>query len=128
MADLIGSGQVIRNGISIRDTRAGRRLVTVHIRGRVECVNNVLIFVDKWLEARRGHQNQHEVRGYRYSYHAWLRNTERTILRYDSAHGEELHRHVLRPDGNEVREPITIDRLPTLTDFIEESIALAATL
>jgi hypothetical protein len=125
---LVKEGKVLRDVLSFIETADGQKLVTVNIRGRIECAGDVLVFVDKWLDVRRGRKNRYEVKGYSYSYHAWLRNTSRTPLRYDTAHGfEGLHRHRFVPaEGREVAERISLDQLPTLTGFIEEALQIAA--
>ena len=93
---LANSGKVLRDGLSIIETRDGKELLAVNIRGHIECASDVLIFVDKWLEARRNQHGHYEVQGYSYSYHAWIRNSETTLLRYDTAHGlDGLHCHRL---------------------------------
>lgn len=130
MAALNESGLVIRSGLSIIETRAARQgheLLKVNITGRIECASRVLIVVDKWLDVRRGRQRRYEVKGYSYSYHAWVRNTRCNLIRYDTAHGiERLHRHRLNTmNGQMEYHEIELCDLPTLSDFIVEALVIA---
>ena len=130
MAGLSAEAKVLHNGLSTTETRRRQELVSVNIKGRIECASDVLILVDKWLEVRRGAQGHYEVKGYSYSYHAWLRATATTLIRYDSSHGlDRLHRHSLDlATSQQIQEPIPLDDLPTLTAFIEEALSIAADL
>lgn len=130
MAGLAAEGKVLHYGLSTVETRRRRELVSVNIKGRLECAFDVLVLVDKWLEVRRGAQRHYEVKGYSYSYHAWRRGTGTTLIRYDSSHGlDRLHRHSLSlATLQEIQEPISLGDLPTLTDFIEEALGIAADL
>lgn len=126
MGDLAKQGIVESDALSFTDIRKGRRIVAVHIEGRIDCTSNVTIFVDKWLDVRRNRRGQYEVRGSSYSYNAWLRGSNKQMLRYDSAHGlEELHRHTFDSAGHESREIILLDDLPTLDRVILEAVASA---
>ncbi len=130
MAALIESGLVIRSGLSIIETRAarqGQELLKVSIAGRIWCAFRVLIVVDKWLDVRRGRQRRYEVKGYSYSYHAWVRNTSCTLIRYDTAHGiERLHCHRLNTMSGQMEyHEIELCDLPTLSDFIVEALVIA---
>jgi hypothetical protein len=82
------------------------------------------------LAVRRSQRGRYEVRGISYSYHAWLRESELDLLRYDTSHGMgELHRHFFDDQGREVEvRPIVLADLPTLTGVIEEAVGLAALL
>ena len=132
MRALIESGKVTRNRLSFVETRDDKRkqeLLTVQVAGRIECAFDVLIVVDKWLEVRRGRHNRYEVRGHSYSYQAWLRNSHE-LVRYDTSHGiERLHCHRLDPETKQTSiTQIALEDLPTLTDFIEEALGIAARL
>lgn len=123
MQTLMDEGLVLRSRLS-RIEIGGKKLQKVQIRGRVECARDVVIVVDKWLEARYNHRNQCEVRGFSYSYEACLRGG-RQLVRYDSAHGlDRLHRHTYDPrTGKEIDEqPIALGDLPSLSDFIREGV------
>jgi hypothetical protein len=129
MSALAKEGVVLRDGLTFTETRDHKELVAVQIRGYIECAGNLLVFVDKWLDVRRGKQRRYEVRGTSYSYHAWVRGSGATLLRYDSAHGlDQLHRHRLIADGSEIVEPIHLGMLPTLTGFIREALDSATQL
>jgi hypothetical protein len=103
---------------------------TVHLAGQIDCANGVALDVNKWLAVRRSRRGRYEVRGVSYSYHAWLRESELDLLRYDTSHGMgELHRHFFDDQGREVEvRPIVLADLPTLTGVIEEAVGLAALL
>ena len=128
MAALLRWGAVLRDGLSFIETRDGKELLQVRIHGRIECRDGVLVVVDKYLDVRRGRQQRYEVKGVLYAYQAWFRDSERTIIRYDTAHGgiADIHCHRRNPSsGRLVREDMPIATLPTLTDFIIEALALA---
>jgi hypothetical protein len=122
LAHLTKGGEVTRDRLNFRETRAGHELVSVNITGRIECAAGVLIAVDKWLAVRRGKRGQYEVKGSSYSYHAWEKGAGATLVRYDTAHGiEGLHRHRIDPETRaETRDEVSLDDLPTLADFIVE--------
>lgn len=67
---LIASGKILHSGLSFIETAAGNELISVNIRGYVECAAGVVIMVDKWLDVRRGRNRRYEVQGSSYSYHA----------------------------------------------------------
>ena len=126
MTALLAAGTVIRDRLSRLEVQDGGELIAVQLRGRVECTNQLVVFVDKWLDVRRQRRGQYETKGMSYSYHAWVRGTRRTLLRYDSAHGlDGLHCHRLLPSGEELVHSVKLDALPTLTGFIEEAVGLA---
>jgi hypothetical protein len=130
MDDLARRGIVDRETLTFVEQRdASNELRKIQIRGRVQCPDGVVIIVDKWLDVRRGPQRRYEVKGERYSYHAWRRSSPRLhLFRYDSAHGlDRLHRHEFDLlTGIEVAEPeqVRIENLPTLDLVILEAVAL----
>jgi len=83
-------GLVERNGLSFYESvdRSGET-VLVTIRGRLVCVNHVVIRIDKKLETRRSRANRLEVRTRFYQYHAWVRShpgqPRRDLIRYDNS-------------------------------------------
>lgn len=128
MTALLKTGAVLRDRLSFVETADGRELVQVRVFGRIECRDGVVIYVDKYLDVRRGRQRRYEIRGARYSYQAWFRDPEQTIIRYDTAHGglKGIHCHRRNPSsGRLVRQAITLEQLPTLSDFIEEVLGIA---
>lgn len=113
--------------IEVRDERSGE-LVAVNLRGRIRCVDDVVIMVDKWLGVRRGRDNHHEVLGQSYRYHAWQRGrSRRDLVRYDSAHGlTHLHRHEFDAAGRETAiVPLDLQTMPRLDLVIQEAVRLA---
>ncbi len=125
MTELLDSGTVLRDNLSRVETRDGGELVAVRIHGSIECAGDLLVVVDKWLDVRQNERGQHQVRGRRYVYQALVRKTGVTILRYDNSHGDDLlHRHVA---GEDEPAPISLDELPTLAGFIEESLGILQT-
>lgn len=127
MQRLEESGLVLRNRLTFTEVRDGGRPQQVQVRGRIECANDVVVFVDKWLEVRRGRQGRNEVRAFSYSYHAWIWSSRRQLLRYDSAHGlHALHRHRFDPHtGEEQVTAVSLKDLPTLDGVIREAVDLA---
>lgn len=127
MGRLMAEGLVQRHGLSRIEIRERKRILKVQIRGRVECTRDVLVIVDKWLEARYNRRGQCEVRGFSYSYQACLRD-EKQLLRYDSAHGlGELHRHeydLVTGEESDLRL-IALDDLPPLDEVIREALEKA---
>lgn len=124
MTELMDVGAVLKDNLSRVETRDRGELVTVRIHGSIECSNDLLVVVDKWLDVRRDDRGQHQVKGRRYVYQALIRTTGVTVLRYDNAHGDDrLHRHV---QGEKEPMPISLEELPTLTGFIEESLRIVA--
>lgn len=118
ITNLFDEGIVLLDGLVFEEHRTGRVLTDVHIAGRISCADSLMVEVDKWLEADGSRDPL--VRGYSYSYQAWVAETEREVLRYDSAHGlGNLHCHVfdLRT-GDETVIPCPLDRLPSLDGFI----------
>jgi hypothetical protein len=124
MTELMDAGAVLKDNLSRVETRDGGELVSVRIHGSIECSTDLLVVVDKWLDVRRDGRGRHQVKGRRYVYQALVRTTGVTVLRYDNAHGNDrLHRHV---QGQDEPIPISLDDLPTLTGFIEESLSIVA--
>lgn len=124
MENLLNEGVVLRDGLSRNETTFRRQIRQVQIRGRVECARDVIVFIDKWLLARRNAGGRIEVKGYSYSYQAFHRTSGRQILRYDSAEGlDRLHKHLFNKAGRETdREPITLSQLPSLDAFIRDAV------
>lgn len=127
MDRLADFGTILDDRLTItREVDEAGELRAVHVEGTVTCTDGVAVDVDKWLEARRNHRGQPEVKGYSYSYHA--RIGARPLLRYDSHHGlHRLHCHVFDPSTGElIREaPVSLNELPTLADFIEGAVLWA---
>lgn len=125
-------GLVERNGLSFYESvdRSGET-VLVTIRGRLVCVNHVVIRIDKKLETRRSRANRLEVRTRFYQYHAWVRShpgqPRRDLIRYDNSgeHSGRLHRHEFDAEGRP-HEPeyITLEQMPTLDEFIRHAMHL----
>ncbi len=121
-------GAVLRDGLSFTETRDGKELVQVHVVGRIECRDDVIIYVDKYLDVRRGKQRRYEVKGASYAYQAWVRDSKQTIIRYDTAHGgiAAIHCHRRNPSGGRpIRVDISLQSLPVLSDFILDALKIA---
>jgi len=130
MQQLMNEGVVVRDRLTIHEVSDGDRLVKVQIEGDIECKNDLMVSVNKWLDVRKSPHGRDEVKGCHYSYHTWIRGPRQPILRYDCAHGEGvegLHRHYFDPStGTGIQEPISLHELPTLEQFIREALALKA--
>lgn len=116
MTTLENEGIVEEDGLSFIEVRDGRRLQSVVVSGEIRCANGLLITVDKTLAVQGAY-----VKGEDYSYHAWIEETEQSVLRYDMAHESTgLHCHVFDPKtGKETIFPVDRDSaLPTLDAFI----------
>ncbi len=125
MRALEREGLVISDGLTFHEVRFGRRkiLVQVNIRGHIQCTDDLLIDVDKWLEV----DQRRNVRGVSYSYHAWLVAADRQVLRYDMSHGiDELHCHLfdMRSGQETAVIPVSLDRLPSLDAFIRIAVKM----
>jgi hypothetical protein len=91
MNNLLDEGLVLKDHLIFDEIRDGRYLIEVNIKGQIDCIDGLAIAVDKWLDVDEGQR----VKGYSYSYHAWLTATEQPVIRYDSAHGlDDLHCHL----------------------------------
>jgi hypothetical protein len=102
-------------------------LIEVGITGLVECVSDITIGVDKFLEVRRLPTGVQQVRGKEYRYHARHRKLERNLIRYDTAHGlDDLHVHIYDLVTGEMTSIPRIPKalLPTLGDFIRQAVEL----
>lgn len=101
-------------------------LRAVNLRGRIDCCDDVVITVNKWLDVSRNARNQVVVRGRLYGYHAWVRGTpRRNLLRYDNAHASQLHRHFFDDVGREIGVvAVSLESLPRLDLVIREAVAL----
>jgi hypothetical protein len=125
MRALENEGLALRCELTWTDIPNRRHLELVHIDGRIACRDDVLISVDKWLGVRRAKAGVPEVKGFSYSYHAWLRGSRELIVRYDCAHGlENLHRHWPDARGNERQRRIALDYLPTLDELVREAVEI----
>ena len=123
MTNLINEGLVQADGLTFHEyLDDSGRLAQVNIEGRIDCAGGLAIRVDKWLEA----DSFRNVRGYSYSYHAWLSDPEQLVIRYDNAHQfNNLHCHIPNPTSGAVsRYPVPIDSLPTLDGFIRNAIKM----
>ena len=111
----VNEGIITENHLVFDECRDGIQLVRVNIRGRIDCAYGLTVFVDKWLEV----DEIQRVKGYSYSYHAWLTWTDQAVIRYDSAHGfNNLHCHLFDlKTGSESIHPVPLCRLPTLDGF-----------
>jgi len=118
ITNLVNEGLVEQDRLTFHEYRTGRLLNRVNIAGRIRCGFGVTVDVDKWLETDGA--SVPSVRGYSYSYQAWLASTGQEILRYDSAHGlDQLHCHVFDlQTGRETVLPCPLDSLPTLDAFV----------
>jgi hypothetical protein len=124
LANLLNEGLVEEDGLTFHEYRSGRLLTNVNVAGRLRCASGVTIEVDKWLETDG--ESDSPVRGYSYSYQAWLAGTGQEILRYDSAHGfDRLHYHIFDlHTGQETVLPCPLESLPTLDGFIRLAIKM----
>jgi hypothetical protein len=122
ITNAINEGIIVENHLVFDEIRQGRRLLQVNIRGRIQCEYGLSVFVDKWLEVDPG-QN---VRGYSYSYQAWMSESNQEVIRYDSAYGlNDLHCHLFDLNtGRESIYPVPMHRLPTLDAFIRIAMKL----
>jgi hypothetical protein len=120
--NLFNEGIIVENYLVFDEIRENGKLIEVNVRGRIECVYGLCISVDKWLEV----DQEQNVRGYSYSYHAWLVEADQEVIRYDSAYGlNELHCHLFDPSTKrESIQPCPIDRLPTMDAFIRIAVKL----
>lgn len=127
MEALIRDGDVLRDTLTFREIFDETALVRVNLRGRVVCRDGVVLVVNKWLRVRRGSSGRNEVLGEFYSYQAYRRGKRPVpILRYDNAHGSEIHRHFFDPAGREIgTQRISMESLPRLDLVIREAIAIA---
>jgi hypothetical protein len=103
-------------------------LVRVHLAGYVGSPGGIILSVSEWLVVRRGRSNRYEVKRQFCSYHAWRRANPRVdLVRYDTAHGGQLHRHRFDGEGREVAiEQMPVLAWPALDDVVREAVALAA--
>jgi len=104
-------------------------LERVGLRGHIRCRKGVRIRVLKWMDVRQDSPAHPEVLTVFYQYHAWRpasdRKGQRTLLRYDQAHGEP-HRHSYDALGREAGlTRLTLDAMPRLDEVIREVVALA---
>lgn len=126
MDGLLNEGVVLHDGISFRESKVRNKVIKVRMSGRVRCARGVLAVVDKWLDVRRNAGGHLEVKGESYSYHAYLPASGRQILRYDchGTHVTQLHKHTYNPKtGAEIdAEPIALNQLPPLDEFIRDAV------
>ena len=126
MARFQREGLVLQDRLAFVESYKGNALQAVNLRGRIVCCEDVIIKVDKWLDMRRAPHKPTEVKGSDYVYHAWLRGRKQYLIRYCSHTLEDLHcHHYDLETGEETeRNPITLNELPTLGDFIPYAIEL----
>jgi hypothetical protein len=131
MRSLAKEGLVVRESTSFEELLDGDgRIGAVIVRVRVSCREAILTRIQQQLDVRRNRHNRLEVRGRFYQYHAWLHqrpgHPRRDLLRYDNAHGAELHRHTFdRASHQRLIESVARADMPTIAEFIREAIALA---
>lgn len=124
MDALVAEGIVISDSVAFVESRAGRQLIEVNLRGRVETVSGAVLTVNKWLEVDivRGRVN---VRTREYDYHAHMRDaTHHNLFRYDNCHGgvDTLHKHVFDLAGREFElRPIEQETMPPLNLVVREA-------
>jgi len=93
--------------------------------GLVVCRGGIEIEVDKHL-AVRGFDNRVQVRGFKYRYHARIRErgSGRNVLRYDSGHAhtpDVYHRHEYHPKtGHDRLTTLTREEFPVLSEIVDE--------
>lgn len=128
MDGLYDEGVVASDTLSfVEIVDASGQVIQVKLEGEVVCTSGVRVRVLEWLIAERRKQNRLHVQTTFYQYHAWRprapgRLPEQSILRFDQAHGSDLHRHYFDAAGNEVRsETISPDAMPRLSDVIREA-------
>lgn len=127
MEALEQAGLVLRNHLAFVHTEDDGLLIEVGLSGIIECAQAVFIKVDKSLEVRKVQSGQLQVKGKDYAYHAYLREPQRDLMRYCSAHGlDDLHCHNFDlATGDETDQPrIRIAELPTLGEFIPRAVDL----
>ena len=95
-------------------------LVLVHVYGLIECSDDVILDVDKWLDS-----DGSAVRGADYAYHAYVvrdNSDRRPVLRYDNAHGP-FHCHIFDLEtGDGTETELARDEFPTLDRVIQEAV------
>jgi hypothetical protein len=122
---------VLHDGISLTEViDSDQRVRLVLVRGRVACRAGVLVSIEETLRVRPGRHHRLEIQTRFQHYHAWVSGDDarfpRDLVRYDNAHGRELHRHVFDGSGRERRlEPVARSEMPAIDEFIREAIALA---
>ena len=130
MEGLIKEGIVYEERLTFREITYRSRIVQVQIHGHIQCARDVIIIVDKLLDAERDWDGRLIVKGSEYSYHAYIRSTSHSVIRYD-CHGEHglssLHKHTFNPKtGKELdSEPIELDDLPSLAEVIRDAVERA---
>ena len=93
----------------------------VELTGTIECVSNIVIQVDKYMSVRR-RRGRLEVRTFSYRYHALIRGTGVSIIRYDNSHGEDdFDRHIYDLEtGVQTLTKLERGQFPVLTEIIDE--------
>ena len=105
---------------TLRFADAGEGVIS--LIGHVICQRNVVLEVEKWLEARY-FGNTLRVRCYSYRYIGWLRG-EHLLLKYHNVHEDrdEYHHRVYDPaTGEEVQhEVLERYQFPTFPEVLDE--------
>lgn len=105
-------------------------IVRIRLSGEVRCYSGLRLRVLKWMGVR-GSGRALQVRTDFYQYHAWApppgRPGERSVLRYDQAHGGTPHRHEYNADGDQVAyEELTLETMPRLDTVVREASVIFA--
>ena len=79
MARLEDEGLIMEDRLAIEEVTDNGELVSVFIRGRIKCCDDVVIQVDKELDVRRS-TGGYAVKGSEYAYHAWIEATGQDII------------------------------------------------
>ena len=93
--------------------------------GLIVCQGGVEIDVDKRLNVRSVN-NRTQVRGFKYRYHARIRErgSGRNVLRYDSGHAhtpDVYHRHEYDSEtGHDRLTTLTREEFPVLSEMVDE--------
>ncbi len=101
------------------------RLGRMRCMGLIACRGGIEIEVDKHL-AVRSVDNRTQVRGFKYRYHARIRErgSARNALRYDSGHAhtpDVYHRHEYDPEtGHDRLTTMTREEFPVLREMVDE--------
>lgn len=97
--------------------------------GLIVCREGIEIDVDKRLVVRNV-DNRTQVRGFKYRYHARIRErgSGRNVLRYDSGHAhtpDVYHRHEYHPTtGHDRLSTLTREEFPVLGEIVDEPAAM----
>ncbi len=125
MDALVAEGLVVTDSVTFVESRSGRELLEVNVRGRVKSASSATVTVNKWLEVSvvRGRVNV-RTREYDYHAHILLDGRHQNLFRYDNCHGDvdTLHKHVFDIAGREVRiSAIAPSAMPPLNVVVREA-------